>query len=48
MRCETTSLECFVEGLPDGTEYVVTVAPTYNLGWDDVTGGNGSPCSFIS
>merc|ERR1711971_246992 len=39
MRCEATSLECVVEDLPDGTEYTVTVVPTYNLGWDDVTGG---------
>merc|ERR1719341_2159698 len=38
IRCETTSVECIVEGLPDGTEYIVTVLPSYDLGWDDVIG----------
>merc|ERR550519_2094770 len=38
IRCETTSVECLVEGLPDGTEYSVTVLPSYDLGWDDVIG----------
>merc|ERR1712172_205839 len=37
-RCEATSLECLVEDLPDGTEFVITVVPSYDLGWDDVTG----------
>ena len=40
IRCETTSVECLVEGLPDGTEYTVTVLPSYDLGWEDVIGGN--------
>ena len=40
IQCETTSLFCTVEGLPDGTEYTVTVLPSYDLGWDDVIGGN--------
>ena len=47
MRCETTSLECVVEDLPDGTEYVVAVVPSYDLGWDDVTGGNVFPCDIM-
>ena len=39
LKCETTSLRCVVEGLPDGTEHIVTVVPSYDLGWE-VTGGN--------
>ena len=48
IRCETTSVECIVEGLPDGTEYTVTVLPSYDLGWDDVIGGNFFQCDMMS
>ena len=47
MRCETTSLECLVEYLLDGTEYVITVVPSYDLGWDGVTGGKVFPRNII-
>ena len=47
IRCETTSVECLVEGLPDGTEYTVTVLPSYDLGWDDVIGGNVFQCDMM-
>ena len=47
IQCETTSVECTVEGLPDGTEYTVTVLPSYDLEWDDVIGGNVFQCDMM-
>ena len=36
MKIRTTSLECVIEDLVDGTEYIVTVVPSYDLEWVDV------------
>ena len=36
MKIRTTSLECVIEDLVDGTEYIVTVVPSYDLEWEDV------------
>ena len=46
MKIRTTSLECVIEDLVDGTEYIVTVVPSYDLEWEDVQEGS-FPLKFV-